>query len=196
MVILKTRYILISITILIINGLLGCKNKYEVERSSIDSLVIKNEKAFGYLKIDLITINERKIELKGQIAVLEQIKPDSSSMAFLMNFDKYKGIYKMYSRFIENYDIIFNRVRLNKKQLSALQNSLMDEKINGTEFKNSLAIEAENVNKNLINAEIFGQRIFQLEPDYQRLSQYFDPQIEKLIKQFPELKIILDENSK
>ncbi len=194
--ILKTSIILISIIVLITFAIQGCKKKYAVERGSIDSLSVKNEKALNYLKIDLVTINERKNEMKAQIAVLEKIKPDSSGMEFLMNFDKYKGIYKMYSRFIENYDLIFSRVRFNKKQLNNLKNSLMDEKLTGNEYKLALAKETENVNQNLANAETFGQRIFQLEPDYQRLSSYFDAQVETLIKQFPELKIILKENSK
>ena len=194
--ILKTRIALILILLLIALSMQECKKKYAVERSSIDSLLIKNERALNYLKIDLVTINERRNEMKGQIAVLEKIKPDSSGMEFLMNFDKYKGIYKIYNRFIENYDLIFSRVSHNKNQLNNLKNSLMDEKLSKNEFKLVLAKETENVNENLANAETFGQRINQLEPDYQRLSAYFGPQIETLIKQFPELKIVLEENSK
>lgn len=145
-----------------------------------------------YLKIDLITINERKNEMKRQIAVLQKIKPDSSVLEFIMNLDKYKGIYTVYRRFIENYDVIFSRVRLNEKQLSSLKNSLMDEKISGYNFKMVLAKEKEAVEANLNNAESFGGRIAQLEPEYQKLSVYFDHHLEGLIKQFPELKADLD----
>lgn len=169
----------------------GCKNKYAVEVAAIDSLALKNKKALDYIKIDLITINERCTEMKGQLAVLEKIKPDSSGLEFAINFEKYKGIYKVYNRFIENYDVIFNRVRFNEKQLSTLKNSVMDEKITGSDFKLALQKEKRNVDENLANAEIFGGRISQLEPDYQRLSSYFDAQVEGLLKQFPELKALI-----
>ena len=48
---------------------------------------------------------------------------------------------------------------------------------------------------NLKNAETFGGRISQLEPDYQRLSSYFEEQVKELIKQFPELKDVLETSS-
>ena len=68
----------------------NCQKKYAVESASIDSLILKNSKAMDYLKIDLITINERKNEMKGQIAVLQKIKPDSSVLEFVMNLDNTK----------------------------------------------------------------------------------------------------------
>lgn len=194
--ILKTGVILISSVIGMILITQGCKNKYAVEAAAIDSLVAKNKLALDYIKIDLITINERRNEMKGQIAILQKVQPDSSGLEFAMNFDKYKSIYKLYNKFIENYDVIFNRVRFNEKQLAALKNSLMDEKINGSDFKLALNKERESVNDNLANAKTFGGRITQLEPDYQRLSNYFDAQVTGLIKQFPELKTVLEENSK
>ncbi len=166
----------------------SCQKKYAVEAAAIDSLLMKNKKTMDYIKIDLITINERQNEMKGQIAVLQKIKPDSSGVEFALNFDKYKGIYKVYNLFIKNYDVIFNRVRVNEKQLSNLKNSLMDEKLSGSDFKLAMNNERYNVNDNLNNAETFGGRITQLEPDYHRLSNYFDSQVEGLLKQFPELK--------
>lgn len=190
--ILKTWAVLISsiaVMTLIMNG---CKNKYAVEAAAIDSLIAKNKMALDNIKIDLITINERRNEMKGQIAILQKVQPDSSGLEFAMNFDKYKSIYKLYNKFIENYDVIFNRVRFNEKQLATLKNSLIDEKITGTEFRIALNKERINVEDNLINAQTFGGRITQLEPDYQRLSNYFDPQIEGLVKQFPELKKLIE----
>ena len=174
----------------------NCQKKYAVESASIDSLILKNSKAMDYLKIDLITINERKNEMKGQIAVLQKIKPDSSVLEFVMNLDKYKGIFTVYKRFIENYDDIFSRVRLNEKQLSSLKNSLVDEKISGFDFKLVMQKEKELVESNLNNAETFAGRIAQLEPEYQRLSVYFDQHIAGLLKLFPELKDELHSMSK
>ena len=63
-------------------------------------------------------------------------------------------------------------------------------------MRNSFQCLKAAIEDNLINAQTFGGRISQLEPDYQRLSSYFDTQIEGLIKQFPELKKVLDGNSK
>ena len=194
MPILKTALFLF-LTFLILIAPQGCGNKYGVEMRSIDSLIVKNKTALDYLNIDLVTIDERRKELKGQIAVLNKVKPDTSGLEFAMNFDKYKGIYKIYNRFIENYDVIFNRVRFNEKQLNNLKNSVKDEKIRGAEFKLILEKENENVTQNLANAETFGHTISQLEPEYQRLSLYFDQQVQALVKQFPELLIILKENS-
>jgi hypothetical protein len=193
---LKTSVLIISSFIAMIFIMQSCKNKYAVEVAAIDSLIAKNKKTMDYIQIDLITINERRTEMKGQIAVLNQIKPDTSGLEFTMNLDKYKGIFKVYTRFIENYDVIFNKVRLNEKQLSTLKNSVIDEKISGSDFKLAMNKEKAAIEDNLINAQTFGGRISQLEPDYQRLSSYFDTQIEGLIKQFPELKKVLDENSK
>ena len=62
--------------------------------------------------------------------------------------------------------------------------------------KLALKKETDNVNDNLINAQTFGQKIFQLEPDYQRLSTYFDGQVKGAIAKFPELKQVLADNSK
>lgn len=167
---------------------IGCKNKYAVESAAIDSLISKNQKAKDYLKIDLITINERKLEMKRQIAILVKLKPDSSSAEFAMNLEKYKGIHKIYARFIANYDVIFNRIRFNEKQLSGLKNSLMDEKINGHDFKVALAKEKEKVAISLADAEAVGNKVYQLEPDYQRLSRYFDPIVKDAVKKYPELE--------
>ena len=193
---LKTSVLIISSFIAMIFIMQSCKNKYAVEVAAIDSLIAKNKKTMDYIQIDLITINERRTEMKGQIAILNQIKPDTSGLEFTMNLDKYKGILKVYTRFIENYDVIFNKVRLNDKQLSMLKNSVIDEKISGSDFKLAMNKEKAAIEDNLINAQTFGGRISQLEPDYQRLSSYFDTQIEGLIKQFPELKKVLDGNSK
>ena len=193
---LKTSVLIISSFIAMIFIMQSCKNKYAVEVAAIDSLIAKNKKTMDYIQIDLITINERRTEMKGQIAVLNQIKPDTSGLEFTMNLDKYKVILKVYTRFIENYDVIFNKVRLNEKQLSMLKNSVIDEKISGSDFKLAMNKEKAAIEDNLINAQTFGGRISQLEPDYQRLSSYFDTQIEGLIKQFPELKKVLDGNSK
>lgn len=173
----------------------GCKNKYQVEITIIDSLISKNSKASDYINIDLITINQRRKEMKAQIAVLSNFKPDSSAFEFQINFNKYKAIYKSYKKFIENFDLVHSKVKLNEKQLSALKNSLIDEKIKGVEFNDALARETLNVNDNLANAEVLGNTIFKLEPDYQRLSQYFDPMVERLVKQLPEFKKIFEENT-
>ena len=173
----------------------SCQKKHTVEAAAIDSLIMKNKKTMDYIQIDLITINERRNEMKGQIAVLQKIKPDTSGLEFAINFEKYKGIYKVYNLFIENFDVIFNKVKENEKQLSNLKNSLMDDKISGFDFKLAMNKERGNVDSNLKNAETFGGRITQLEPDYQRLSSYFDKQVEGLIKQFPELKSVLESSS-
>lgn len=166
----------------------GCNKKYAVESAAIDSLISKNQKAMDYLKIDLITINQRKMEMDSQIAVLVKLKPDTSSIEFAMNLEKYKGIFKIYTRFIANYDVVFNKIRFNERQLSGLKNSLMDNKISGYDFKLALAKETEKVNISLADAEAVGHKIYQLEPDYQRLSAYFDPLVVEAIKKYPELK--------
>jgi len=188
---LKSTPLIILSLLFMIFIISGCKNKYAVEIASVDSLIVKNKKTIDYLNIDLVTINERKTEMNGQISVLEKVKPDTVGLEFTMNLEKYKGIYKVYKLFIENYDVIFNRVRLNEKQLSTLKNSIVDEKISGTDFKLAIFKEREAIESNLTNAQLFGGRINQMEPDYQRLSKYFDIQISALIKQFPELKVIL-----
>lgn len=193
--ILKTPVLIFISFIAMIFIMQSCLKKHAVEASAIDSLIAKNKKTMDYIQIDLITINERRNEMKAQIAVLQKIKPDTSGLEFSINFEKYKGIYKVYNLFIENYDVIFNRVRDNEKQLSSLKNSLMDDKISGFDFKLAMNKEKGNVDTNLKNAETFGGRITQLEPDYQRLSSYFDEQVEGLIKQFPELKAVLEASS-
>ncbi len=193
--ILKTTVFIFISMIGMIFIMQSCQKKHAVEAAIIDSLITKNKKTMNYIQIDLITINERRNEMKGQIAVLQKVKPDSSGLEFAINFEKYKGIYKVYNLFIENYDVIFNRVRLNEKQLSNLKNSLIDNQISGSNFKLAMSKERENVEVNLKNAETFGGRISQLEPDYQRLSSYFDEQVKELIKQFPELKDVLETSS-
>ncbi|NUM31979.1 MAG: hypothetical protein HUU47_06610 [Bacteroidetes bacterium] len=191
----KISSLIIWAFIILISITSGCKNKYQVEISMIDSLISKNKKASDYINIDLITINQRRIEIKAQLAVLENFKPDSSVVEFESNLIKYKAIYKAYRKFIENFDLVHSKVKLNEKQLAALKNSLVDEKITAEEFKNILEVETYNVNDNLSNAEVLGNTIFKLEPDYQRLSKYFDQVVEKLIKNSPELKKIMDENT-
>jgi len=186
--IVKIPFIGLSSLIFLISLAIGCKNKYAVESAAIDSLISKNQKAKDYLKIDLITINERKLEMDSQIAILVKFKPDSSTTEFEMNLEKYKGINKIYSRFIANYDAIFNQIRFNERQLSGLKNSLMDEKINGYDFKLALAKEREKVAISLADAEAVGHKVYQLEPDYQRLSSYFDSLVKDAIKKYPELK--------
>ncbi len=193
--ILKTTVFIFISMIGMIFIMQSCQKKHAVEAAIIDSLITKNKKTMNYIQIDLITINERRNEMKSQIAVLQKVKPDSSGLEFAINFEKYKGIYKVYNLFIENYDVIFNRVRLNEKQLSNLKNSLIDNQISGSNFKLAMSKERENVEVNLKNAETFGGRISQLEPDYQRLSSYFDEQVKELIKQFPELKDVLETSS-
>ena len=193
--ILKTTVFIFISMIGMIFIMQSCQKKHAVEAAIIDSLITKNKKTMNYIQIDLITINERRNEMKSQIAVLQKVKHDSSGLEFAINFEKYKGIYKVYNLFIENYDVIFNRVRLNEKQLSNLKNSLIDNQISGSNFKLAMSKERENVEVNLKNAETFGGRISQLEPDYQRLSSYFDEQVKELIKQFPELKDVLETSS-
>ena len=192
----KIQLSIISALFVSLFSTVGCTNKYQVEVTAIDSLIARNKKTLDFINIDLITINERRIEMNGQIAVLGKIEPDSSMAEFQMNLERYKGILRIYKKFIQNYDIIYNRVHFNEKQLSNLRNSVVDEKISGSDFKLAIKKETDNVNDNLINAQTFGQKIFQLEPDYQRLSAYFDGQVKGAIAKFPELKQVLADNSK
>jgi len=168
----------------------ACKKKYEVESAAIDTLISKNKKALDFLQVDLVTINERKMEISEQLKMLDQNKLDTLDAEYFLSYEKYKGILKIYTRFIENYDVIFGRVKYNEKQLSSLKNSLLDEKISAADYKIAMAKERDNVNDNLTNAEVFGRRIFQLEPDYQRLSHYFDIKVNAMLKDHPELKPI------
>jgi hypothetical protein len=186
MSILKTSALIILSSFLLIH-FSNCTSKYGVEIAAIDSLAIKNKKTMDNLNIDLVTINTRKIEMKKDLDILQNVTPDSSALEFKMNVDKYKGIHKVYTKFIENYDVIFNRVKLNEVQLASLKNSVLDEKISGQDFKMALDKEKQNVNDNLINSQTIGHRIFQLEPEYQRLSTYFEKQLIELKKNFPEL---------
>jgi hypothetical protein len=186
--IVKKLILRLAVLLLLANIVTSCNKKYRVESAAIDSLLNKNQRAMSYLKIDLITINERKIEMDSQISILVKFKPDSSAVEFEMNLEKYKGINKIYSRFIANYDVIFNKIRMNERQLSGLKNSLMDEKISGYDFKLALNKETERVNITLADAETFGHKIYQLEPDYQRLSGYFDPLVGEALKKYPELR--------
>lgn len=166
----------------------GCRQKYAVESAAIDSLVVRNSKAMEFLSIDLLTINERKKEMEQQIGVLQKIQPDTTGSDFQMNLEKYKGIYKVYTRFIANYDVIFNQIRQNEKQLSGLKNSLLNEKISAYDYKLALAKESEKVNTTYRDAEAFGHKVYQLEPDYQRISSYFEPLYQSMLKQYPELR--------
>lgn len=181
--------------IIIFVNFTACKNKYKVETDMIDSLIRKNLLAEDFINIDLITINQRRIEMKAQIAVLSSYVPDSSALEFESNFIKYKAIFKSYKKFIENYDLVRSKVKLNERQLSSLKNSVIDKKITGAEFKIAIDRETRSVNENLMNAEILGNTIFKLEPDYQRLSKYFDSFVSKLINISAENKKIYDENT-
>ena len=181
--------------IIVFVNLTSCKNKYKVETDMIDYLLRKNLLAEDFINIDLITINQRRIEMKAQIAVLTSYEPDSSALEFESNFIKYKAIYKSYKKFIENYDLVRSKVKLNERQLSSLKNSVIDKKITGTEFKIAIDRETRSVDENLMNAEILGNTIFKLEPDYQRLSKYFDNIVFKLIKDSTKFKQIFDENT-
>lgn len=194
MALLKKLLFSILSFIFIITLNYSCKNKYKVETDMIDSLISKNKLAENYINIDLITINQRRIEMKAQIAVLSNFKYDTSVLEFESNFIKYNAIHKSYKKFLENYDLIRAKIKLNEKQLSDLKNSLIDEKIKGYEFKIAIDKETYNVNDNLMNAEVLGNNIFKFEPDYQRLSKYFDPLVAKLIKESEEFKKIYNEN--
>jgi len=191
--------VLLIFTILFFVGITftECRKKYPVESAAIDSLASKNRKAREYLRIDLITIEARKKEMNGQIAVLKSLDNlEAEGDEFLLNFNKYKGIAKIYTRFIENYDVIYNRVSFNEKQLSDLKNSLVDNKINGSDFKQALGKINDGVIDNLANAETFGNKIFQLEPDYQKLSAFYTPMVDALAKKYPKLDSLYSQNFK
>ncbi|MCB9251416.1 MAG: hypothetical protein H6605_03060 [Flavobacteriales bacterium] len=163
-------------------SLSSCKQKYEVESQAIDSLIAKNHQAREYLQIDLKTIHSRTLEMKEQIELMNRNGIDSSNETLMLNFEKYKGIYKIYTNFINNYDHIFDKVRHIDKQLAALKNSLQDDKINAKEYKMAMEKETENVNMNLADSKVFGLKIFNLEPDYQRLSNFFVNESQRILE--------------
>lgn len=163
-----------------------CKNVPKRElmmMDTLDTIIIRTKE---YLSYDLITINNRKQRISEDQSLVRRFYRDTIDNELGQTMVKYKGIYKIYNKFIDNYQDVYNEMVASQKQSHALRNSVTDNKLDKEEFKEFYAKEKQIALDNLLIAKDISIHIPEVEPDFQRISRYVEELLlhtsEKLIR--------------
>ena len=157
------------LVILFFGGNWSCKNAKLAEHERLDSLASKLEKIEHNLSFSLKTINNRKLEIFEHMNLIKRYDKKEMDLAFSNQVAQYQSIGKLYKSYVNGYESMFNQRRELLDELEILREGVgkgLSRKLFKVEY---FKLKAE-INKVEKRTSFFYNRINELEPAYQRLS--------------------------
>jgi len=135
---------------------------------SLDAQLIETEQL---LAIDYSTIENRKDLISFQLRIAKRFYTEEMSPEVGMNFAKYKGVLKVYSKFVEGYGFVLEEHKALVKQARDLRASMENFELQRSKFKEYYESEKAAAIKNHEKVERVCSAVPKVEPEYQRLSK-------------------------
>lgn len=170
-----------------------CKEVPKRELMMLDTLDTILVRTRENLSIDLITLNNRKERINQDRNLLMRFYRDTVDPELGQMMTRYRGIYKIYGRFIGNYQQVHNDLVTSKKQVETLRNSVRDHKLTKEQFKEYYNNEKEFALANFRRSKEISANIPEVEPDFQRISREVDALLLKVAETDTTLAGILRE---
>lgn len=165
-------------SILIISSLTtGCGPAHDIENEKLDSLDMKLEQSKENLNLDIKLIKLRKEEIAANREFILKNKKDTFTYDLGAQLDRYKALMKTYKQHIESYEHFIAELPQLEKQVKDLRRSLNRDEFTKDEFKKYYYIEENDVNALYEGSTKIKKALYELEPEYMRLSKYFDKEV-------------------
>lgn len=165
-------------SILIISSLTtGCGPAHDIENEKLDSLDMKLEQSKENLNLDIKLIKLRKEEIAANREFILKNKKDTFTYDLGAQLDRYKALMKTYKQHIESYEHFIDELPQLEKQVKDLRRSLNRDEFTKDEFKKYYYIEENDVNALYEGSTKIKKALYELEPEYMRLSKYFDKEV-------------------
>ena len=158
----------------------GCNSVSEKYSTRLDTLDMKLQLNAELLSIDFTTIENREKTIIKQLRYMRKYYNKTYTQELGNNLTKYKGIRKTYSNFIKNYPVVFNEMKALEKQAADLRESVSNNDLDKSTFKQYYQTELTDINNNLAFSERINKSIHALEPEYQRISN----SVSNVLKEF------------
>ncbi|MBR9917107.1 hypothetical protein GYB29_05360 [bacterium] len=158
----------------------SCNPKYELELSKLDTLELHLAAAEEYLKVDPELIAARIEEIEANIRTIRNKLNDTVDLEFGNNMSKYKTILKIYRKNQTAYAQWSKEHEELKTQVENLRKDLEAGKLSREEFKEYYFQEKEDIIALREGAKSVQKSLYEIEPDYMRLSEFAEETIAEL----------------
>lgn len=171
----------------------GCNKDIKRELIMLDSLDAYLAETGNNLNIDKETIAARKKEINRHYTVIKKFYTDTISMDFGNKMQRYKGVMKVYSLFLNEFDHMQLEQKQLMEQVAKLRKSVEKGKMSKEEFRVYYDTEKNDIEINLELSKRAGKTVIEVEPEYQRLSKEIGAVVQTLSDKNPEIKVWLEE---
>jgi len=158
----------------------GCSRIHQEELKHVfamqDSLTLNQEN----LLMDISIFNYRAKYIDSVLLVFHNNYTDSMGFEMGNNLSRYKSIRKVYKFNAGKFNSNLKEQSALNEQLSALKQDLKAGKLSKQEFKNYFATEKLDVEKLLTSSRLVNKTLYEVEPDYIRITKYLQPFLAKI----------------
>lgn len=189
----KIILLLIALTMVPAFMLTQCKKAPNRELMMLDTLDTIIKRTEENLKFDLITLNNRKSTIEQDQMLMKRFYRDSITSDMGNKMTRYRGIEKIYERFLDGYQIVYNDMMKSKQQALDLRESVVNDQLTKEEFKQYYTEEKELAEENFERSRQISRNIPEIEPDYQRIAAEVEEWLNKVAEKDSVLKGVLDE---
>lgn len=148
----------------------------------LDSLDHHLAETENLLDIDHQTIASRTELIETHLRLIKMHLNEQITGEFGMQLTKYKGVKKVYSRFLSDYDDCKHESSALRTQANNLRLAVGQRQIEKDSFKVYYAREKMDAMNNLNKARKLIQPLHAVEPDYQRISILVDEKLNTMAK--------------
>jgi len=175
----KSLLVLVLACSLIIN-LASCANSYSEELKHVEELQEVLEANKANLKLDAPLFKLRVEHIESTLRTFTNDYKETMSKELGDNLSKYKNCKKIYARSIKNYDESVKEQEALEVQLSKLKAGLKAGEMSKDEFKTYYRTEKTDVEQLISKSKEVSKRVYEIEPEYTRLTEYFQPIVAKI----------------
>jgi TolA-binding protein len=159
-----------SFLVIISLSFTSCQNKHSVENLEIEKLQNKLGENAKTLQIDISLFESRVNEINQNLDLLKKEYTDTLSLELGMQFDKYKAMRKIYDKQVDAYSACIKEQMELETQLTHLKEDLVNGLIGKQEFKNYFQQEKADIEALVLKSADVSKRLYEVEPEYNRLS--------------------------
>ena len=170
-------------------SLSGCNSEPDPELIlRLDSMDRQLAKTAEFLEIDFMVIDNRREHMMAQENFVRRYFKGTMSKEVGDNLSRYRSIFKVYRRFVNQYDEVKDEYAALLGQAQNLRKDVQNNQIKKEDFKRFYKQEMSDIQKNYEQAKFMAGNIQTLEPDYQRLRSSIDLLLSQMAEEQPELK--------
>jgi len=158
----------------------------------LDSQDLRLKETRELLEVDFVTIQTRKDLIEDHLRLIRVHLKDTINADFGTQLSKYKGLKKVYQRFLSDFTACAEETSVLEKQAGDLRTAVVEREISKEEFKVFYQKEKDDALNNLNRSKNIVEPIFAVEPDYQRISRMVDEKLKAMAESDTTLAKSLD----